>query len=132
MVFQPLTQITSTLNKPKKKYEHKLKINNSTLPLTYIELKGFQIIIPSTTTKPLHDMAVLQIDRIILNPNPENPICRIPCRSDLYEKAAQSRLLHVPGNLIYTYLYLVLCDLLMCLIFLQSCQFFFKFTHLAV
>lgn len=96
-VFQPLTQITTTLSKSKKKYEHNIKFNNKTLPLTYFELKGFQFIFPTDNNTCIHDMAILQIDSITLNPNPENPICRTPKRADLYEKAAQARLLNIPG-----------------------------------
>lgn len=102
LVFQPLTQIANTLKKPKKKYEHKFKINNTTLPLTYIELKGFRFVFPTFCATTVHDMCILQIDNIILNPNPDNPICRTPVRPDIYEKAAQARLLHIPGTLINT------------------------------
>lgn len=48
-----------------------------------------------------HDVCMFQVQRISLNPSALNPICRTPCRPDIYQQAAQARILNVPGRIIF-------------------------------
>lgn len=48
-----------------------------------------------------HDVCMFQVERISLNPSAVNPICRTPCRPDIYQQAAQARILNVPGNTVF-------------------------------
>lgn len=45
-----------------------------------------------------HDVCMFQVERISLNPSAVNPICRTPCRPDIYQQAAQARILNIPGG----------------------------------
>jgi len=38
------------------------------------------------------------LDGIRITPDAENPICRIPLRTDIYQLAAQANILNVPGS----------------------------------
>lgn len=48
-----------------------------------------------------HDVCMFQVERISLNPSAVNPICRTPCRPDIYQQAAQARILNIPGEELY-------------------------------
>lgn len=51
----------------------------------------------------VQDVFMFQIDRISLNPSAVNPICRTPCRPDIYQYAAQARILNIPGKQVRDY-----------------------------
>jgi vacuolar protein sorting-associated protein 13B len=65
----------------------------SDLPLLHFESKGFRIFVPVETS-----VFILKIGKISVSHNIENPICRAPLRPDVYTKAAQMRILNVPGS----------------------------------
>lgn len=102
MVIQPLLQIPSKAPQKTVKKEVKgIPLNNRNLPLAYIECRGFRVIIPSeelVETNFVHNVCMFQVESINLSPNPVNPICRTPCRPDIYQQAAQARILNVPGK----------------------------------
>lgn len=78
-----------------------LTMNNQTLPLAYFECKRIRFIVPSVevgSSKISHDVCMFQVERISLNPTAVNPICRTPCRPDIYQQAAQARILNIPGK----------------------------------
>lgn len=98
MVVDPLKKVSST-KKELLKNRKMFKVNNKTLPLAYLDFKGFRIIFPSSLkSNDYHDMCIFQLENITLNPTPDNPICRNPCRPDIYQKATQARMLQVPGE----------------------------------
>ncbi|CAG9862164.1 unnamed protein product [Phyllotreta striolata] len=74
---------------------------NQNLPLAYLECQDIRVVLPSKNlvdSLALQDCLVVQIDKISLTPSAVNPICRTPFRPDLYERAAHSRILNVPGS----------------------------------
>ncbi|XP_015594814.1 vacuolar protein sorting-associated protein 13B isoform X2 [Cephus cinctus] len=76
-------------------------LSNDSLPLIYLEFKGFRLMLPGSTTARyglLHDLLMIQLDGIVITPHAENPICRTPLRSDIYQLAAQANILNVPGS----------------------------------
>lgn len=78
-----------------------MNLNSQTLPLAYLECKRIRIMMPSVelgASDILHDVCMFQVARISLNPAAVNPICRIPCRPDIYQQAAQARILNIPGG----------------------------------
>ncbi|XP_066257341.1 intermembrane lipid transfer protein VPS13B isoform X1 [Euwallacea similis] len=84
----PNTNISSTLS-------------NQTLPLAYLDCQEIRVIMPSKELLGggvLHDTIIFQVQKICLNPQAVNPICRTPIRPDLYEQAAHARILNVPGS----------------------------------
>ncbi|KAK4875062.1 hypothetical protein RN001_011484 [Aquatica leii] len=100
MAMEPLMRTTTTPDEMKStNYMH--FINNQSLPLLYVECRGLRVIIPSNE---LHNCGaeqnvfMLQISNISLTPSAVNPICRNPCRPDIYQLAAQSRILNIPGS----------------------------------
>ncbi|KAF5296670.1 hypothetical protein FQR65_LT10210 [Abscondita terminalis] len=71
------------------------------LPLLYIECRGLRIVIPCKELHNFetdHNVFMLQIDHINLTPTAVNPICRNLCRPDIYQLAAQCRILNIPGS----------------------------------
>lgn len=103
MVLEPLLRIPRNASKKIVKRENKsLPLSNRNLPLAYIECRGFRIITPSEELGEvnfIHNILMFQVEGIHLSPNPENPICRTPCRPDIYQQAAQARILNVPGKI---------------------------------
>ncbi|XP_047349792.1 vacuolar protein sorting-associated protein 13B isoform X2 [Vespa velutina] len=76
-------------------------INNEFLPLIHLEFKGLRLMIPVSTPARYqlqHDLLILQLDGIRITPHAENPICRTPLRSDIYQHAAQANILNIPGS----------------------------------
>ncbi|KAL6262831.1 hypothetical protein P5V15_005621 [Pogonomyrmex californicus] len=75
-------------------------LNNESLPLIHLEFKGFRLMMPACTdtNKLQHDLLMLQLDGIRITPDAENPICRTPLRTDIYQLAAQANILNVPGS----------------------------------
>ncbi|XP_050295994.1 intermembrane lipid transfer protein VPS13B [Anthonomus grandis grandis] len=76
-------------------------VSNQTLPLAYLDCQDVRVIMPSKElcgSGTLHDVLVLQLQKISLNPQAVNPICRNPIRPDIYDQAAHARILHVPGS----------------------------------
>ncbi|XP_060527776.1 intermembrane lipid transfer protein VPS13B isoform X2 [Cylas formicarius] len=78
-----------------------LTLNNQTLPLAYLECQDIRFIFPSACLSgntSSHDVAICQIQKIALNPQAVNPICRTPMRPDIYDQAAHARVLGIPGS----------------------------------
>ncbi|XP_039314180.1 vacuolar protein sorting-associated protein 13B [Solenopsis invicta] len=77
-------------------------LNNESLPLIHLEFKGFRLMMPAftDTNKLQHDLLMLQLDGIRITPDAENPICRIPLRTDIYQLAARANILNVPGSVV--------------------------------
>ncbi|KAJ9586218.1 hypothetical protein L9F63_020127, partial [Diploptera punctata] len=78
-----------------------LLINNSTLPLLYLDTHSIRVILPAaelTNMDELHDVCLLQVDAITLTPQADNPLGRVVLRNDIYHMAEQSRMLCVPGS----------------------------------
>ncbi|XP_046469502.1 intermembrane lipid transfer protein VPS13B isoform X2 [Neodiprion pinetum] len=76
-------------------------LRNDSLPLVYLEFKGCRLMLPASTMAKyglLHDLLIIQLDGISITPHAENPICRIPIRSDIYQLAAQANMLRIPGS----------------------------------
>lgn len=98
-VLEPLVQFSEG---PKETQNVSLKVNNQTLPLVYVDCQGIRLILPSSEPDFAggtdHDVCVFQIEAIKLTPTAINPICRTPCRPDIYQNAAQSRILNIPGK----------------------------------
>lgn len=101
MVLEPLVEMSALASEKNKDSNWLLEINNQNLPLIYLECQGIRIIIPSLEldgTGAEHDVCIFQVDTINLSPSAINPICRVPCRPDIYQSAAQSRILNIPGK----------------------------------
>lgn len=79
-------------------------VTNQVLPLAYLECHDVRVIIPVSSWRKKsdlkldHDVYLFQISKISLGPNAVNPICRTPYRPDLYQHAARSRILNIPGR----------------------------------
>lgn len=101
MIFEPLMDLSvADSQETVQNADVLLQINNHTLPLVYIECQSIRVTIPSGEVNVLdaeHDVCVFQIETIKLTPTAINPICRSPCRPDIYQLAAQSRILNIPG-----------------------------------
>ncbi|XP_065172744.1 intermembrane lipid transfer protein VPS13B-like, partial [Atheta coriaria] len=102
LVLEPLLQVPALSSQPRKvSSSSSLILSNRSLPLTYIEFNGFRLIMPSVDmgkAGTVHNTCVFQVNRINLSPSAVNPICRTPCRPDIYQQAAQARILNVPGS----------------------------------
>lgn len=76
-------------------------LNSSSLPLVYLELMAIRIMLPAsynTKEEHEHDVVILQLDSVVISPQPENPICRTPLRPDIYHAAEKHRILNIPGS----------------------------------
>lgn len=102
MVLEPILKISLSDPKPPAPSGTTIAcFNNSNLPLAYLECNGLRIVILSSeleTQFRKHDICILEIDNISLSPTAENPIVRNPVRPDIYQHAAQNRLLNIPGS----------------------------------
>uniref|UniRef100_A0A675B3R5 Chorein N-terminal domain-containing protein n=2 Tax=Anopheles darlingi TaxID=43151 RepID=A0A675B3R5_ANODA len=72
------------------------------LPLILFASKGVTVFLP-LRNRPTIDgnpcsVYILKVSSITVHHNVENPICRVPLRPDVYTKAAQMRILNVPGS----------------------------------
>ncbi|XP_052863734.1 intermembrane lipid transfer protein VPS13B [Anopheles cruzii] len=72
------------------------------LPLILFSSKGITVFLP-LRTRALDksgscSVYILKVTSITVHHNVENPICRVPLRPDVYTKAAQMRILNVPGS----------------------------------
>ncbi|KAJ6640172.1 Vacuolar protein sorting-associated protein 13B [Pseudolycoriella hygida] len=67
------------------------------LPLVYFKSKGMRIFVPIQASNQ-SNVLILKIDSISVNPTVENPLIRKPVRCDIYSKAAQLRILNMPGS----------------------------------
>uniref|UniRef100_A0AAG5CN30 Chorein N-terminal domain-containing protein n=1 Tax=Anopheles atroparvus TaxID=41427 RepID=A0AAG5CN30_ANOAO len=79
------------------------------LPLILFASKGITVFLPLRSvgssmtgeTDPSGDVCsvyIFKVNSITVHHNVENPICRVPLRPDVYTKAAQMRILNVPGS----------------------------------
>lgn len=103
-VLVPFIQIPVNKSGPKTSNDASsfMTLNNQNMPLAYLECQDIRMIIPSVDLVDslyLQDAIVFQISRISLTPSAVNPICRTPLRPDIYEQAAHSRILNIPGKL---------------------------------
>ncbi|XP_012288372.1 vacuolar protein sorting-associated protein 13B [Orussus abietinus] len=75
--------------------------NSSSLPLIFLDFKGLRLMVPISSNykkELLHDLLTIQLDGIEILPQAENPICRMPLRSDIYHSAAHANILNIPGS----------------------------------
>ncbi|XP_017781523.1 PREDICTED: vacuolar protein sorting-associated protein 13B [Nicrophorus vespilloides] len=101
LVLEPLLQIPTLPSKPKKVVKSNSNWSNRSLPLTYLEFHDFRVIMPSVelgNQNARQNATIFDIKAINLTPTAVNPICRTPCRPDIYQQAAQARILNVPGS----------------------------------
>uniref|UniRef100_A0A1B6E4J2 Chorein N-terminal domain-containing protein n=1 Tax=Clastoptera arizonana TaxID=38151 RepID=A0A1B6E4J2_9HEMI len=77
-----------------------LKFSTSSLPLLYLDLMTIRVMFPTSNMKEKnqHDVLIFQLDKLVVNPQPENPICRNPIRQDIYHAAEKRRILNIPGS----------------------------------
>uniref|UniRef100_A0A182T1E6 SHR-BD domain-containing protein n=1 Tax=Anopheles maculatus TaxID=74869 RepID=A0A182T1E6_9DIPT len=73
------------------------------LPLILFSCKGITVYLPlrsGADAEARDDCSVyiLKVNNVTVQYNVENPICRVPLRPDVYTKAAQMRILNVPGS----------------------------------
>lgn len=68
------------------------------LPLILFSSKGLRLFIPLRDCPEQCNAYIFKINSITMHHNVENPICRVPLRPDIYTKAAQMRILNVPGS----------------------------------
>ncbi|RZF36839.1 hypothetical protein LSTR_LSTR004527 [Laodelphax striatellus] len=72
---------------------------SSSLPLLYLDLMAVRIVLcVSEKMHCHHDVVLIQFDSVSTNPQPENPLCRVPVRPDIYQAAEKHRILSVPGS----------------------------------
>uniref|UniRef100_A0A182NL10 Chorein N-terminal domain-containing protein n=1 Tax=Anopheles dirus TaxID=7168 RepID=A0A182NL10_9DIPT len=73
------------------------------LPLILFASKGITVFLPLRCSEADMELAqcsvyIFKVSTITVHHNVENPICRVPLRPDVYTKAAQMRILNVPGS----------------------------------
>lgn len=74
-------------------------LNNSTLPLLYLDTRAIRVILPACDIPgAANNVMVLQLDEINISPQVKNPLGRSPLRPDIWRLAEQSRMLAVPGS----------------------------------
>ncbi|CAH2007814.1 unnamed protein product [Acanthoscelides obtectus] len=76
-------------------------VNSQVLPLAYLECQDIRVVMPSVelgSTGAMHDVIILQVQKISLTPSAVNPICRTPIRQDIYDQAVHARILNIPGS----------------------------------
>lgn len=111
MVVEPLMNVPVKHQKSEGTTNILKYLNSSCLPLAYLECHGIRVIIPSVELGGRgveQDVCMFQVDRINLNPSAVNPICRTPVRPDIYQCAAQARILNIPGEFTVYRVFLIL------------------------
>ncbi|CAG9772920.1 unnamed protein product [Ceutorhynchus assimilis] len=104
LILIPLLTIPASTNEPPKNDTSNSFLsttNNQSLPLAYLDCQDIRVIMPSRELLgcgTFHDVLVFQLQKISLNPQAVNPICRTPIRSDIYDQAAHARILNIPGS----------------------------------
>uniref|UniRef100_A0A6B2EK58 Putative vacuolar protein n=1 Tax=Phlebotomus kandelakii TaxID=1109342 RepID=A0A6B2EK58_9DIPT len=73
-------------------------VSVETLPLVYFQSKGFRVFIPIDNPTENCNVYILKVGQVSVAPAVENPLSRMPVRPDIYTKAAQLRILNVPGS----------------------------------
>ncbi|XP_053682005.1 intermembrane lipid transfer protein VPS13B [Sabethes cyaneus] len=68
------------------------------LPLILFTSKGLRLFVPARESTKTSNAYIFTISSITMHHNVENPLCRVPLRPDVYTKAAQMRILNVPGS----------------------------------
>lgn len=95
--------ILNPLSNSHNKLEPSNEFIGLTLPLFYLDIALLRIFIPISlqNKKNQHqDTAIIQVNSIKINQNPENPITRTPLRKDLYVEAEKRGLLTIPGSIV--------------------------------
>lgn len=73
-------------------------ITSSTLPLIYMSAANFRVFLPTCGPVKGHDLCVMQVNAINLQPQADNPLSRIIEDKEIYKLASQAGLLHQPGS----------------------------------
>ncbi|XP_059611224.1 intermembrane lipid transfer protein VPS13B [Phlebotomus argentipes] len=68
------------------------------MPLIYFQSKGFRIFVPIENDTENCNVYILKVGQVSVAPAVENPLSRMPVRPDIYTKAAQLRILNIPGS----------------------------------
>lgn len=99
MIFDPLNCLRTGSLEPVKSSSSSY-LDNSKLPLAYLECHGLRVIMPVSdlNVNSSHDVCILEVNNVSLVPMADNPICRTPIRADIYQQAAQARILNIPGS----------------------------------
>lgn len=83
----------------------------SDLPLVFVKSQGIRIFVPLPTAAAADcNVLCMKIARVSIAPTAENPLVRKPLRSDIYSKAAELRILHVPGARVEDRQYEIVCE----------------------
>lgn len=102
MVLEPILKISTARGPAQQpKSDRMALLNNSNLPLAYLDCHGVRLVVVASANEPQpnhHDICIIEMENMHLVPAAENPICRNPIRPDIYQRAAQSRILNVPGS----------------------------------
>lgn len=99
VIFDPLKYVP--VSEAVKSTNSNTCLDNSKLPLAYLECHGLRVMIPVSDldlSLSTHDVVIFEVSNIHLTPMADNPICRTPVRPDIYQQAAQARILNVPGS----------------------------------
>lgn len=96
-IFKIFTKIDENKKRTKKRSSI---LSVADLPLIYFDSKGVRVFVPflSTDRDSDCDVFIININSITINPSVENPLTRISVRPDIYTKAAQLRIITVPGS----------------------------------
>lgn len=99
--FIQIFKIFTKIDENKKKIKKSSSILSvADLPLIYFESKGVRFFLPFLTTNRDNDcdVFIINVNSCTINPSVENPLTRISVRPDIYTKAAQLRIITVPGS----------------------------------
>ncbi|CAH2018039.1 unnamed protein product [Acanthoscelides obtectus] len=97
----PLSSEPAPLTSPSSSSTLLQTVNSQVLPLAYLECQDIRVVMPSVelgSTGAMHDVIILQVQKISLTPSAVNPICRTPIRQDIYDQAVHARILNIPGS----------------------------------
>lgn len=99
-IFKIFTKIDENQKKQKKTNTNSAVSSVADLPLIYFESKGVRLFIPFLTKNRDSDcdVFIINVNSVTINPSVENPLTRISVRPDIYTKAAQLRIITVPGS----------------------------------
>lgn len=77
-------------------------LSSSFLPLLYVTINSVRVFIPKTssTNQKGHDLALIILPEIAVNPQVDNPLPRYAVEREIYHKAMQLNLTQQPGSAI--------------------------------
>ncbi|KAL3889914.1 hypothetical protein ACJMK2_002232 [Sinanodonta woodiana] len=85
-------------------------LSSNSLPLIYANLSGVRVLIPQVKGQTIskrkgqiettldHDLVILQLQSLIIDPQPDNPLPRHPVEKELYQRALQCGITNYPGS----------------------------------